>query len=343
MLFSVRKVKIMTKDPYIYYENIPEIIGIKTNVKDFFWGFGGCDSDTSEENFNKCKIKVFLEERADKRVFEDVDLNVYNSRFRHFRAAEGQSSVLFEQTVKRAVHLRYALTVDGNNVKMIVGKTYLRFVKAKLMYTHAVAFILFDVVSQLLLQSGMTTLYCSAVYLPGGKSAVFMAPPNTGKSLCALRLRKDAGAEIIAEDMAVTDGVRLWGAPNTNLYRDYNDSGLMKFDGQKFRSKIDSVDHIAILQKSDDRRTVSPDDISAEDFDEKLLLINRYSLGYYYSPCVRVLSYYNDGFSVRDAQNEEERLLKKLAEGAGCYILKNPDPMRFSDQIMSAIDREADN
>ena len=328
----------MTKNPHKYYENIPEIIGIKTNVKDFFWGFGGCKSDTSEENFEKCKFRVYLEERPDKRVFEDVDLSAYNCRFRYFRAAEGQRSVIFEQTVKRAVVLRYALTVDGNTVKMVVGKSYLRFVKAKLMYTHSVAFILFDVVSQLLLQSGMTTLYCSAVYLPGGKSAVFMAPPNTGKSLCALRLRKDAGAEIIAEDMAVTDGVRLWGAPNTNLYREYNDSELMKFDGKKFRSKIDAVDHIAILQKSDNCRTVSADDSV-----KKLLLINRYSLGYYYSPCVRVLSYYNDCFSMQNAQNEEERLLKKLVEGACCYLLENPDPMRFSDQIMSAIDREGNS
>ena len=328
----------MTKYPFKYYEHVPEMIGMKTNIKDFFWGFGGCKSDTSEENFDKCKIKVYLEERPDKRVFDDIDLSMYNSRFRHFRAAEGQSSVIFDQTVKRAVHLRYALTVDGNNVKMVVGKTYLKLVKTKLMYVHSVSYILFDVVSQLLLQSGMTTLYCSAVYLPNGKSAVFMAPPNTGKSLCALRLRKDAGAEIVAEDMAVTDGVRLWGAPNTNLYREYNDADLMKFDSEKFRSRLDKVDYLAILQKSGNCRISQPEDI-----EEKLLLINRYSLGYYYSPCVRVLSFYNDSFSVQNAQKEEERLLKKLIEGAGCYILENSDPMRFSDQIMSAIGMEADS
>ena len=328
----------MTKYPFKYYEHVPEMIGMKTNIKDFFWGFGGCKSDTSEENFDKCKIKVYLEERPDKRVFDDIDLSMYNSRFRHFRAAEGQSSVIFDQTVKRAVHLRYALTVDGNNVKMVVGKTYLKLVKTKLMYVHSVSYILFDVVSQLLLQSGITTLYCSAVYLPNGKSAVFMAPPNTGKSLCALRLRKDAGAEIVAEDMAVTDGVRLWGAPNTNLYREYNDADLMKFDSEKFRSRLDKVDYLAILQKSGNCRISQPEDI-----EEKLLLINRYSLGYYYSPCVRALSFYNDCFSMQNAQNEEERLLKKLVEGACCHLLENPDPMRFSDQIMSAIDREGNS
>ena len=328
----------MADNKFVYYEPIPGIIGMKTNIEGFFWGFGKCDRAVPVENFERCKIKVILELRTDKAVFGDIDLGEYSHIFRYFRAIPHKGALIFEQSVKRAVKLRYALTVTDNTVKLVVGKTYLKLVKTKLMYVHPVPYILFDVVSQLLLQSGMTTLYCSAVYLPGGKSAVFMAPPNTGKSLCALRLRKDAGAEIIAEDMAVTDGVRLWGAPNTNLYREYNDSELMKFDGKKFRSKIDAVDHIAILQKSDNCRTVSADDPV-----KKLLLINRYSLGYYYSPCVRVLSYYNDCFSMQNAQNEEERLLKKLVEGACCHLLENPDPMRFSDQIISAIDREGNS
>ena len=314
----------MTKYPFKYYEHVPEMIGMKTNIKDFFWGFGGCKSDTSEENFDKCKIKVYLEERPDKRVFDDIDLSMYNSRFRHFRAAEGQSSVIFDQTVKRAVHLRYALTVDGNNVKMVVGKTYLKLVKTKLMYVHSVSYILFDVVSQLLLQSGITTLYCSAVYLPNGKSAVFMAPPNTGKSLCALRLRKDAGAEIVAEDMAVTDGVRLWGAPNTNLYREYNDADLMKFDSEKFRSRLDKVDYLAILQKSGNCRISQPEDI-----EEKLLLINRYSLGYYYSPCVRVLSFYNDSFRCKTRKKQRRGCSKSLLKALPVICLKTQTQCGF--------------
>lgn len=328
----------MAEKIFKYYEPVPEIIGMKTNIEGFFWGFGKCDRAVPVENFERCKIKVILELRPDKAVFDGIDLGEYSQIFRHFRAIPEKGALIFDQNVKRTVKLRYALSVSGNTVKLVVGKSYLKLVKTKLMYVHPVPYILFDVVSQLLLQSGMTTLYCSAVYLPAGKSAVFMAPPNTGKSLCALRLRKDAGAEIVAEDMAVTDGVRLWGAPNTNLYREYNDTDLMKFDSEKFRSRLDKVDYLAILQKSGNCRISQ-----SEDIEEKLLLINRYSLGYYYSPCVRVLSFYNDSFSVQNAQKEEERLLKKLIEGAGCYILENSDPMRFSYQIMSAIGMEADS
>ncbi len=315
------------------YENIPGIIGIKTNVKDFFWGFGECKSDVPEENFERCKIKVRLEVRPDKRVFEGANLSEYNSHFRHFKAAPEKSSVIFSQTIKHTVQLKYVLTVDGNTVNMVVGKSYLRLVKTKLMYIHPVAFILFDVVSLLLLKNGLTTLYCSAVYLPNGKSVVFSAPPNTGKSLCALKLRKDFGAEIVAEDMAATDGVSLWGAPNTNLYRDYNDKSLMDFDSSKFCSKLNSVDYLTILQKGGtDCKTESAD------FLKKLILINRYSLGYYYSPCVRVLCFYNKNMSIDNAQRTEEAILKKLTENAVCGTLSNPNPMEFSTQTMSLID-----
>ena len=323
----------MKKSEFKFYENVPGIIGIKTNVKDFFWGFGACKHGVSEKAFERCKIRVNLEVRPDRAVFDDVALSEYSRQFRYFKAAPEKNSVIFSQTLKSAVQLKYVLTVDGNTVKMVVGKSYLRLVKAKLMYVHAVAFVLFDVVSFLLLKNGMTTLYCSAVYLPNGKSVVFSAPPNTGKSLCALKLRQDFGAEIVAEDMAVTDGVSLWGASQTNLYRDYNNKSLLDFDPSEFRSKLDSVDYLTILQKSE-----SVDLTETNDFYKKLVLINRYSLGYYYSPCVRVLCFYNQSMSTDDAQGTEERILKKLMNNAVCNEVSDPDPMAFSSRMMALID-----
>lgn len=323
----------MKKSEFKFYENVPGIIGIKTNVKNFFWGFGACEYCVSEKAFERCKIKVNLEVRPDRTVFDDIALSEYNYQFRHFKAAPEKNSVIFSQTVKRAVKLKYVLTVDGNTVNMVVGKSYLKLVKTKLMYVHPVAFILFDVVSFLLLKNGMTTLYCSAVYLPGGKSVVFSAPPNTGKSLCALKLRKDFGAEIVAEDMAVTDGVSLWGASQTNLYRNYNDKSLLDFDSSKFRSKLDSIDYLTILQKGE-----SANQSKADDFYKKFLLINRYSLGYYYSPCVRVLCFFNQSMSTDDAQRTEELVLKRLMKNAECNTVINPNSMEFSSRIMALID-----
>lgn len=322
----------MANNPFSYYENISGIIGVKTNIKGFFWGFGSCAKPVSQEAFDQCLIKVILDVRADREVFGGIDPGDYNCDFRHFKAAPEQSSLLFDQTVKKVLSLRYVLTVSDDTVRMTVGKTYLKMIRAKLMYVHPVAYILFDVVALLLLRKGMTTLYCSAVRLSDGRSAVFMAPPNTGKSLCALKLRKDFGAKIIAEDMAVTDGTRLWGAPDTNLYRNYKDRSLMAFDQSEVDAKLDTVDYLAILQKAAACTVETPDD-----FEKKLLLLNRYSLGYYYSPCVRALGYYNSSVSVANAESAEERILKQLMSNADCVLLKNKDPMQFSNQIMSYI------
>ena len=323
----------MAKKPFNHYEQVPEIIGIKTNIKDFFWGFGQCKEPVSEDRFERCKIKVVLEVRSDSAVFDDIDTREYSHAFRHFKAAPEKGSVIFDQSIKQLRNLRYVLTIDGNTVKMVIGKSYLRFIRIKLMYVHPVSYILFDAVSQLLLKNGMTTLYCSAVCFPNGKTAVMMAPPNTGKSLCALNLRKNAGAEIIAEDMAVTDGVSLWGAGQTNLYRDYKDKSLMEFDPSSFRSKIDRIDTLVILQKSDDCRESTP-----QDFDKRLLLINHYSLGYYYSPCIRALGYFNKEISVEKSEKTEKSILRRIQENANCVMLENRDSMQFSCQLISVIE-----
>lgn len=331
-----KKIERMGNNSFCYYEHIPGILGTKTNVDGFFWGFGGCNSPVVKERFDRCKIKVFLEVRPDKAVFDDIDLSEYSHEFRHFKAAPGKNSIIYRQSIKRLAELRYVLTVSGNTVSLTVGRSYLKYIKYKLMYIHPISFILFDVVSLLLLQNSLTTLYCSAVYLPDSKTAVFMAPPNTGKSLCALNLRKNSGAEIVAEDMAVTDGVGLWGASQTNLYRDYKDKTLMDFDPDSFRSKIDKIDVLAILQKSSFCRETIP-----QDFSERILLINHYSLGYYYSPCVRVLSYYNDDFSVPRAEQTERELLLRMQENAKCLMLENPDPSRFYRQALAALDTDS--
>lgn len=322
----------MANNLFQYYENVPGIIGVKTNCHDFFWGFGKCAAPVSQEVFDRCRIKVFLDVRADRDVFRDISPGAYTCDFRHFKVAPEQGSLLFDQTVKKALHLRYVLTVTDDTVRLTVGKTYFKTIRTKLMYVHPVAYILFDVAALLLLRHGMTTLYCSAVRFSDGRSAVFMAPPNTGKSLCALKLRKDFGAKIVAEDMAVTDGTSLWGAPDTNLYRNYKDNSLMDFDRAEGAVTLDKVDYLAILQKADVSAVESPDE-----FEKKLLLLNRYSLGYYYSPCIRALGYYNRSISVADAESAEERILQQLQSNADCVLMKNNDPMQFSAQIMSYI------
>lgn len=323
----------MMQSKFYYYEYIPKLIGIKTNVKGFRWGFGKCDSSVSESTYNQCKVKIVLEEKSDNKVFEDIETESYCNSFRHFKSSPNSHSVLYDQTIGYIIHLRYVLSLYENTVKVVVGKSYLQFAKIKIMNIHPIAYILFDVVSLILLKNGLSTLYCSAVQLLDGRTAVFMAPPNTGKSLTVLKLRKDYNANIIAEDMAVTDGLHIWGAPHTNLYRNYHDRSLLNIDNEIIQENLNSVNLITILQKGNKGFGQE-----IENYFEHLLLLNHYSLGYFYSPCVRVLNYFNDDFSIQAAEEEEKTILRRLQDNAKGFIIEDSNPMQFSDRFYSMID-----
>lgn len=317
------------------YVHVPDILGISTNIRGFRWGFGECSTPAGEDAFDRCRIKVFLEAKKDREVFDGLDLKDYTEVFRDFKAKPQAKAVIFEKKL-RALRLRFSVSVQDDRVSVTVGRSYLRYIKLKLMYIHPIAYVLFDIVSMLLLQQNMTTLYCSAARLKNERSIVCFSPPNTGKSLTVLQLKKKYGARIIAEDMAVTDGESIWGAPYTGLYRDYNDDSLnavgKNIENDTFVEKIDAA---FVLQKgSSDHETAS------DECADKITLINRYSLGYYYSPCVRVLDYYNRDFDVKSAQMVEDRILSKIASDAMTYIVEKRNSMDFADFIHTVMNEE---
>ena len=317
--------------PFANYVHVPGLIGIRTNIPGFRWGFGECSAPAPEDAFESCKIKVFLEEKKDRDVFADTDLASCTGTFRDFKAKPESGSIVFDKKIG-PVCLRFSISVQENCVRVVVGRSYLRLIRLKLMYIHPIAYVLFDVVSLLLLQQGMTTLYGSAACLRSGKTAFCAAAPNTGKSLTVLQLQQKHGARIIAEDMAVTDGVSIWGAPYTGLYRNYHDDDLKGNLQQPEEVYAQSVEAVFLLQKG------SPDrELQSDDFLHQLVLINRYSLGYYYSPCVRVLDFYNRGFNMQTAQAAEEKILGRLVSSARTMIIQRQNSLDFAPAICTAM------
>ena len=326
---------------FLNYVHIPKMIGIRTNIPRFRWGFGVCNFPTQKDEFDHCKIKVFLEVRKDSQVFEDVDLAAYKESFRDFKAIPQAKTVVFNKKIG-PVYLRFWVSIQGNQVNVVVGKSYLRLIKYKIMYIHPISYVLFDIVSLLLLQCNMTTIYGSATTLPSGSTVVCMAAPNTGKSITVLKLQNSFGARIIAEDMAVTNGESIWGAPNTGLYREYHDEALkMVWTPPQLDTFAQSIDAVFILQKGALDR-----EMKTENFLHQLMLINRYSLGYYYSPCVRVLDYYNRDFDVMAAQTVEEQILCRMIGKARTAIIERQNSLDFAQYIhvfMSGEHLQGDN
>ena len=317
------------------YVHVPGVIGIRTNIPGFRWGFGECKVPASENAFDSCKLKVFLEARKDRNVFADTDIECYTGVFRDFKAKPQRKAVVFEKKLG-PVSLRFSVSVQGDCVHAVVGKSYLRLVRLKLMYIHPIAYVLFDLISLLLLQQNMTTFYGAAAELPGGRTVVCAAAPNTGKSLTVLQLQNKYGARILAEDMAVTNGESLWGAPYTGLYRNYHDDSLKTDqDNPNINLFAQRIDAVFLLQKGAQNREVEP-----ESFLHQLLLINRYSLGYYYSPCVRVLDYYNQDMDVHAAQLTEEQILGRMVGTSQRRILERQNSMDFAHVLYESMAEE---
>jgi hypothetical protein len=317
----------MTAD-YLSYVNVTDIIGIRTNISGFRWAFGKCDNPVPDELFEQCKIKVFLKETGDKHVFDDLDMNLYKYSFRDFKLHPLSKSLIYEKNIKRVVKLRFAISIQGDCVHVTVGKSYMKYIKIKLMYIHSISYILFDVVSMMLLNQNMTTLYCSACHLNNGNTVVCIAPPNTGKSLTALKLQNEFGSEIIAEDMAVTDGERIWGANNTKLYRNYHDDHLKQTKTMIPISVPQEIHSLFLLQKGASDFETTEGDMLA-----KIVLINRYSLGYYYSPCVRALDYYHEDFSIATAMEMEEKILSRFVNKSKICVVQRRNSMDFAEYI----------
>ena len=85
------------------YVHVPGVIGIRTNIPGFRWGFGECKVPASENAFDSCKLKVFLEARKDRNVFADTDIECYTGVFRGFKAKPQRKAVIFEKNSGRCL------------------------------------------------------------------------------------------------------------------------------------------------------------------------------------------------------------------------------------------------
>lgn len=94
------------------------------------------------------------------------------------------------------------------------------------------------------------------------------------------------------------------------------------------------VDGVFLLQKGalDWELELEP-----EVFLHQLLLINHYSLGYYYSPCLRVLDYYNRDLDVQAAQEVEARILGRLVGKARRMMVERRNSREFAPAIHASM------
>lgn len=311
-----------------YYVYVKDLVGVRTNAKNFRWSFGSGASAVTEREYETCKVKIELTVVKDKQVPRSEQ----QGNFRFFYAPCNTGMLYYYRKVLGLFPLSFAVSIRENTIYATVGRTYYDRVRVKVMNIHPIWYILFDLTTVLLLQNGYLPMY-AASFAYDDRGALLMGPPNMGKTITALRLAKNERIRLLGEDIAVTDGEKIYPVPLTNTYRRYSDADS---DVRKiaFSGECAAISALYLLERGSSG--VQHTDRS----DEKVSLLHRYGIGWHSSPAVATLSYYNDAFSMKALLAKEEAILRQVLLRASVCTVKDEDASGYAALITDALQQE---
>jgi hypothetical protein len=340
-----------------YYVFADGILGMKSAVGPFQWSFGvGCPAATYEQ-FAACATKVFVDSiSVDSKSFGD------GQEYHYFKGVPGADAVTYDRRMLLNRQLRLKLAgLRRGDPSIEVNQDYLRFVKHRFMNLHSAGYILTDATVAAMLMRGLATIHASAVALSSGVLTI-VAPPNTGKTLTALQMCRDHGADFMSEDLVISDGNVIHAVPWTSTFRYYPE--LTTDIGAKLRRslvRLSPVMELLPVGKPDQVQTILPSarvcphgkskwvvflenapegvrELTAAEAARKLLNLNRYEFKYTRSPALTAYEYFNADFSLEALYATEQQILRRLLAGAdAALVVSATDPTRFSTLIAEAL------
>jgi hypothetical protein len=338
-----------------YFVYVKELLGIKTNTKQFSWVYGSEAPEAMEADFEKCKIKVHLEIRKTKDVFENGFRPSDFDRYNHYYAQKFANKVYYDRNFFLNTKLRYFLQIDGNDVKMVVNEHYFKRIKFRFMNLHSIGFMLTDIVSGLLLNNGYATLHCSCVQVNGKTIAIF-APPGMGKTFTAINLCKNDNSSFLAEDIALTDGLNVLSVPWTSTYRFYDHENETRFDKalNSVKNKLPIIELVSVKKRKTAREYLGessmidfaalsdviilgrgPQKVVKDEagvFDS-ILNLNKYEFNYHRSPTMLVMNYFNPEFSTDDMYENEKKIVQQMLNHSRSYRVFAESAVEYADII----------
>lgn len=153
------------------------ILGIRTNIRNFTWSFGKEMPQATAEEYAKCRVKinVVLENFNDDHQLKDM------GRYHYFNGNPGEDKIYY--TRKLVLNQKMRLKAENllsEEAKITVNKAYFKFITHRIMNLHSVHYIVTDLAALVLLKKGFAPIHCSAFEKEGKPIAIF-APPDTGK------------------------------------------------------------------------------------------------------------------------------------------------------------------
>lgn len=342
-----------------YFVYVDGILGVKTNEKEFPWSYGTVAPKSTKEKFDECKIKINVDVRHSNNVF-DTDINFEKmGKYHYFSANRNENKVYYERNFFGKSKLRYSIELNGNEINVVVGKNYMKYVKHRIMGLHSMSYTLTDITAGLLLKNGIATIHCSAVN-EDNQSIIIFAPPNTGKTLTSIQLCKDHNFKFIAEDFALTDGENVWAVPWTSTFRYYDDINESKIDTivNKITSILPIMELISIKKNKSIDTYLGEDSIKhfskatdivvlergksdiERDKSEglrKLINLNKYEFNYHKAPSIIVMDYFNEGFSPEAMYDTEKKILSKLIENCNYVSISEENALNYANVVLNEV------
>lgn len=345
-----------------YYVAAKELLAIKTNVKNFNWSFGHNMAEASIEEYEQCLVKMHL---AVEDFKEDEGLEKLG-KYHYFTGNPGAGKIYYTRNFAMKMKLRIkAENLLSDEPKITFNPNYYKFITHRIMNLHSAGYILTDLATLLLLNKGYAPIHCSA-FKKGDSAVAVFAPPSTGKTLSSMMACMDHGAQFIAEDLAITDGKKIYSVPWTSTFRFYSNmdqsiaSKLMNkatkilppleyVSFSKAKPITDYIDtsrmlnselitHIAILERGTDQLSVQ----SEEEAIRKMLNLNRNAFHYLKSPFLSAYEFFNPEMNVDQSALKEKDILTKLVQNSKMtFSLKTADPTDYARILVDQVEERS--
>lgn len=341
------------------YVACSNILGIQTNAEYIGWSFGLISHPVEAKQLDQCKIVIrFVVEDLKEQMKELDSLQKYH----YWAGNQDQKKLYYQRNFLFGTKLQLMICdAFGLRPEIRVNKYYLKHIKWRFNNLHSPGYILTDLICTLLLRQAMCALHCSAFRIED-KTVLVIAPPDTGKTLTTMRAVFDYGASFISEDLAITDGLKIYACPWTSTFRYYDELSMSRLMALRmklikifpfveimpFPGKMKTIDnyigreriievtpitHVAILA----RREGGIKEIDGEEALRMVYNLNRYEFFYRKSPMLTAYTYFNPEIDLEDLSAKEKKILNNLVNQSKCLLVQNRDPREFAQQIIDSI------
>lgn len=317
---------------YVYCEGI---LGLKTNIAEFKWIYGSVAPHATNEEFDECDIKFEIYKIPEHKLKACKTKNQFQSYYWN----EINQTISCRRTFFKKLQIGYDITLKNKNVIVEMGDNYYSFVRKRIMNLHGAYYLLSDLANMILLENGYLTFYASGVKgLGNGKSIVFFAPPNTGKTLTATNLATKYGYSLIGEDVIIVKDRKLYPCPWTSSYR--NEKSIIDNAGAVFRKKnlktpksfnSSYLTDIVVLMKGKNQIIHDKSEVL-----RRVSILNGYLFSYYSSPIIKILGYFSNSYC-KDWNSFANEKIENLHNQCDCHIVCSENPMDFCDLVQDIV------